>query len=43
MHVHNNEYMANLDFYLCLHVKFHKSSFWVAILAAEGPYLGLYF
>ena len=27
-----------LDFYVCLRVKFHKSSFWVLILAAGGPY-----
>ena len=27
-----------LDFYVCLCVKFHKSSFWVLILAAGGPY-----
>ena len=31
--------LANLDFYFCLRVKFHKSSFWIPILAAEGPYL----
>ena len=29
---------ANFDFYLCLCVKFHKSSFWVLILVAGGPY-----
>ena len=27
-----------LDFYVCLRIKFHKSSFWVLILAAGGPY-----
>ena len=31
--------LANFDFYFCLRGKFHKSSFWVPILAAEGPYL----
>ena len=30
--------MTNLDFYLCLRVKFHKSLFGVPILAAGGPY-----
>ena len=30
--------LANFGLYLCLLVKFHKSSFWVPILAAEGPY-----
>ena len=30
--------LANFDFDLCLCVKFHKSSFGVPILAAEGPY-----
>ena len=27
-----------LIFFLCLRVKFHKSLFWVPILAAGGPY-----
>ena len=30
--------LANFDFFLCLHVKFHKSLFWVPILAAGGLY-----
>ena len=30
--------LPNFDFYLCLRVKFHKSLFWVPILAAGGPY-----
>ena len=30
--------LPNFDFYLCLRVKFHESSFWVLILAAGGPY-----
>ena len=30
--------LPNLDFYVCLGVKFHESSFWVLILAAGGPY-----
>ena len=30
--------MTNFDFYLCLCVKFHKSLFWVLILAAGGLY-----
>ena len=30
--------MANFDFFLCLRVKFHKSLFWVPILAAGGPH-----
>ena len=30
--------LANFDFFLCLCVKFHKSLFWVPILAAGGPY-----
>ena len=30
--------LANFDFYLCLCINFHKSSFWVLILAAGGPY-----
>ena len=30
--------LTNFDFYLCLRVKFHKSLFWVPILAAGGPY-----
>ena len=30
--------MANFDFYLCLRINFHTSSFWVLILAAGGPY-----
>ena len=30
--------LANLDLYLCLRVRFHKLSFSVPILAAEGPY-----
>ena len=30
--------MPNFDFYVCLRIKFHKSSFWVLILAAGGPY-----
>ena len=30
--------LANFEFCLCLRVKFHKSLFWVPILAAGGPY-----
>ena len=30
--------LANLDFFLCLRVKFHKPLFWVLILAPGGPY-----
>ena len=30
--------LANFGLYLCLCVKFHQLSFWVPILAAEGPY-----
>ena len=30
--------LANLDFYLCLRINFHTSSFWVLILAAGGLY-----
>ena len=30
--------LANFDFYLCLRINFHTSSFWVLILAASGPY-----
>ena len=30
--------LANFDFYLCLRINFHTSSFWVLILAARGPY-----
>ena len=30
--------LANFDFYLCLRINFHTSSFWVLILAAGGPY-----
>ena len=30
--------LANFDFSPCLRVKFHKSLFWVPILAAGGPY-----
>merc|ERR1712218_47066 len=30
--------LANFDFYLCLCINFHTSSFWVLILAAGGPY-----
>ena len=30
--------LANFDFFPCLPVKFHKSLFWVPILAAGGPY-----
>ena len=30
--------LANFDFYLCLRINFHTSSFWVPILAAGGPY-----
>ena len=33
--------LANFDFYLCLRINFHTSSFWVLILAAGGPYLVL--
>ena len=32
--------LANFDFYLCLRINFHTSSFWVLILAALGPLLG---
>ena len=28
--------LANFDFYLCLRINFHTSSFWVLILAAGG-------
>ena len=31
--------IANFDFYLCLRINFHTSSFWVLILAASGPYI----
>ena len=31
--------LANSCSYLCLHARFHKSLFWVPILAAEGLYL----
>ena len=30
--------LANFDFYLCLRINFHTSSFWVLFLAAGGPY-----
>ena len=30
--------LANFDFYLCLCINFHTSSFWVLILASGGPY-----
>ena len=30
--------LANFDYYLCLRINFHTSSFWVLILAAGGPY-----
>ena len=30
--------MANFDFYLCLRINFHTSSFWALILPARGPY-----
>ena len=30
--------LANFDFYLCLRINFHTSSFCVLILAASGPY-----
>ena len=30
--------LANFDFYLCLRINFHTSSFWALILAASGPY-----
>ena len=36
--LHTLELLPNFDFYVCLRVKFHKSSFWVHILAAGGPY-----
>ena len=36
--LHTLELMPNFDFYVCLRIKFHKSSFWVLILAAGGPY-----
>ena len=36
--LHTWELMPNFDFYVCLCVKFHKSSLWVLILAARGPY-----
>ena len=36
--LHTLELLPNFDFYVCLRVKFHKSSFWVLILAAGGPY-----
>ena len=31
-------WQLHFKFYLCLRVRFHKLSFWVPILAAEGPY-----
>ena len=31
-------YTVDFDFYLCLRINFHTSSFWVLILAAGGPY-----
>ena len=31
-------WQLHFEFYLCLRVRFHKLSFWVPILAAEGPY-----
>ena len=36
--LHTLALLPNFDFYLCLRVKFHKSSFWVFILAAWGPF-----
>ena len=30
--------LPNFDFYLRLHIKFHKLLFWVPISAAGGPY-----
>ena len=36
--LHTLAILPNFDFYLCLRVKFHKSLFWVPILAAGGPY-----
>ena len=30
--------VTNFNFYLCLRINFHTSSFWVLILAAVGPY-----
>ena len=30
--------LANFDFYVCLRINFHASSFWGLILAAGGPY-----
>ena len=36
--LHTLALLPNFDFYLCLRVKFHKSLFWVPILAAGGPY-----
>ena len=30
--------LANFDFYLCLRINYHTSSFWALILAASGPY-----
>ena len=30
--------LANFDFYLCLRINFHTSSFRVLIFAASGPY-----
>ena len=36
--LHTLELLLNFDFYVCLHVIFQKSSFWVLILAAGGPF-----
>ena len=36
--LHTLALLPNFDFYVCLRIKFHKSSFWVLILAAGGPY-----
>ena len=36
--LHTLELLPIFDFYVCSRVKFHKSSFWVPILAAGGPY-----
>ena len=36
--LHTLELLLIFDLYVCSRVKFHKSSFWVLILAAGGPY-----
>ena len=36
--LHTLALLPNFEFYLWLRINFHKSSFWVPILAAGGPY-----